>query len=145
MSKLVESVVINKPVEQVFTYLTDYGNLTEWELNMLEAEQTSEGKMGVGTTARGLVKAMGMKMEWTSEVTEFEQNKRLDDTINSGGSVIYEKVTFESDGETTEIFMEAEYKMGWPMKLLTPLMVPTLRKQLRTNLANLKKILEAAG
>ena len=44
------STMINRPVEEVFQFAMDTDKLTQWQGNLLETKQTSDGPMGVGST-----------------------------------------------------------------------------------------------
>ena len=44
------SVVINRPIEVVFTYVSNYENSLDWMAHVVEAETTPKGPVGVGTT-----------------------------------------------------------------------------------------------
>ncbi len=50
MFRLEHSVVINRPIEQVFEYVTNIENAPKWKSRLLEVTRTSEGPVGVGTT-----------------------------------------------------------------------------------------------
>lgn len=52
MVKFEESVVIERPLEQVFAFVSDPRNDTEWSEEIAEVRQTSEGPLGVGTSFR---------------------------------------------------------------------------------------------
>jgi uncharacterized membrane protein len=41
MVRIEERVEINRPVDQVFAYITDIKNLSKWEPAILEVEQTT--------------------------------------------------------------------------------------------------------
>jgi len=140
-----ESVIIKRPAEQVYAYVTDLKNLPQWEPAILEVEQTSSGDLGVGTTYRGVNKMMGMRMNWTSIVNECEPNKKWSETIISGGSRIDEHLDFDSVDGSTKFTLAYDMKAGGILRLLSPLITSTTRKQLKENLGNLKRILEARG
>jgi uncharacterized membrane protein len=76
MSRIEESIEIQRPVDHVFTFVTDMKNLPKWVPAMQEVEHTSPGQMGVGTTLKGIYNMMGLRMPWTSKVTEYEPNKK---------------------------------------------------------------------
>jgi len=50
MARIEATVDIECPVDKVFTYVEDAKSWPKWHLSMLEADQTSPGKVGVGTT-----------------------------------------------------------------------------------------------
>ena len=43
MMKIENSVLINQPVKDVFDFVTDLKNNTQWQTGILELEMTSEG------------------------------------------------------------------------------------------------------
>src|SRR4030042_5926505 len=123
MAKIEETVIINLPVDPVFDYVTNFDNLPQWEKNMLECVKTSEKSKGIGVTYRGVIKAMGMNMDWTSKVTDFEENTRVDQTITSGKTVIYEKLLFDDTDEgNTELNLIQDYKCGGILRLISPIL-----------------------
>ncbi len=46
------NVVIERPIEEVFAFVTDPNNDPLWQSTSLETEQTSEGPVDVATTFR---------------------------------------------------------------------------------------------
>ena len=46
------SVVINRPLEACFAYLTDLANDLEWRREWIDAEKTTHGPHGVGARYR---------------------------------------------------------------------------------------------
>ena len=143
MATIEETIIINKPVDPVFDYVTNFDNLTKWYTNILESVKTSEKSKGIGTTYKGVIKAMGMKMDWTSRVTDFEENTRVDKTITSGKITIYEKLLFdETDGGNTEFNLIQEYRCGGFYRLISPILVLSMHSTMKKNLAKLKSILE---
>ena len=146
MAKIEHTVIINRVVDPVFDYVTNFDNLPKWYTNILESVKTSEKPKGIGTTYKGVIKAMGMNMDWTSKVTDFEENTRVDKTINSGSTVIYEKLLFdETDDGNTEFNMIQDYHCGGLLKLISLILVYSMKQQMKKNLANLKQIMEAEG
>ncbi len=99
--------------------------------------------MGVGTTFGGTNKVMGRQMAWSSKVTEYAMNKMWRETIKSGSTLIDEHLTFSPVEGGTKFTQVYDMKVGGFLKLLSPMVVGSMRKEMRTNLGNLKSILEA--
>ena len=76
MAIIKESIEIMRPADKVFAYTTDAKSWPKWQ-PFPEAEQTSQGLMGVGTTTKGTIRMMGLSMKWTAKVTEYEPNKKF--------------------------------------------------------------------
>ena len=143
MAIIEESVVIKRPVDQVFAYVTNVKNLPQWESAMLEAEQTSPGQLGIGTTFRGATRVMGRRVLWTSKVTEYEPNKKWGETISSGSTLIEEHLIFDPVEGGTKLNIAHDIQVSGLLKLFAPTVISTMRKQTQSNLSNLKSILEA--
>ena len=45
-------VHLNKPVEQVFAFLTDTSKLSTWQSNLIKSEQLTEGPLRMGSRFR---------------------------------------------------------------------------------------------
>jgi uncharacterized membrane protein len=143
MAKYEESIEIKRPTDQVFAYVEEIKNLPEWELTISEAEKTSPGKIGVGTTFKGKNKVMGRQMAWTSKVTEYEPNKKWGETISSGSTVVKFQMTCDPIEGGTKFSEIYDMKVGGILKLFSPIMSSSMRKQTKANLAKLKSILES--
>jgi uncharacterized membrane protein len=143
MARIVDSVEIKRPVDQVFTYVTEIKNFPKWIPDMQEAVQVSPGNIGVGTSLRGMYKMMGLRMAWTSKITEYEPNKKFGEKIISGNVLTDELMTFDSTSEGTRFTFLCDLTVGGVLKLLSPIMASSMRKQTKTDLAKLKELLES--
>jgi carbon monoxide dehydrogenase subunit G len=77
MQRVERSARIGAPPETVFAYLADLGNLAEWQMGVVTAEQTSPGDIGIGSTARVVRELMGQRIEAPLTVTEYDPPQRL--------------------------------------------------------------------
>jgi uncharacterized protein YndB with AHSA1/START domain len=143
MARIEESVIIKCPVEKVFAYTTEAKSWPKWHGTMPEAEQTSQGQVGVGTTFRGKNRAMGQTSEWTAKVTEYEPYKRWGKVIDSKGIIIDNKLIFDPTEGGTRFTMLWDVKVSGFLKLLSFRIFSSMRKQLKMDLTNLKSIVEA--
>jgi uncharacterized protein YndB with AHSA1/START domain len=142
MAVIKETVEIKCPVDRVFAYVADAKSWPKWHLSMLQADQTSPGQIGVGSKFAGVNKVMGQRMPWTSNVTECTDNKKWCETISSGSTEIKEQITFDPIEEGTKFTQVYDMKVGGVLKLLSPMVVRSMRKEMKANLGNLKTILE---
>jgi len=76
MAKLEVSVVIKRPVEEVFSFTNDSADDTKWSSGLVEVNQVSEGPVGVGTIKREVNRILVKRIENTYEITEYEPNKK---------------------------------------------------------------------
>ena len=143
MAKLEISTVINRPVEEVFAFLSNYENLPKWSSSSSEVKITSEGPIGVGTTYRTVVKFLGQRIEGETEVTEYEPNRSCAHKAKSGPFPVENRVTFERVEGGTRVTLTTVAEPGGFFKLAEPLLVSIVKRQFEADLANLKELMEA--
>ena len=143
MARIEESVEIKRPPDKVFAYTTDARTWTKWQSTFPEAEQTSQGPVGVGTTFKGSIHMMGLTMKWTANATEYEANKKFGKTISCGSLTNQQHNTYDPAGGGTKFTIVYDMKVGGFMKLFSPMIVSSTRKALKKALGDLKGILEA--
>ncbi len=142
MLKIESSIVINRPVDEVFAVLSNIENNPKWSSGFLEAKKTSQGPIGVGTTWRAVQKALGQRIETEAEVTEYEPNRKC---TQRGKSPFPVKVqmTFESVEGGTRVNLRLEGEPGGFFKLAQPLVANMAKRNIEGDLANLKDLMEA--
>ena len=141
--KVQHSVIINRPIEQVFAFVTNLENELRWQPEIESIQLDSADPMGVGTTFREARRTFGRRYEWHFEVTQFELNKifcirTLSGTIPYQGCRVFEPV---SGG--TKVTEMGELQTGGLFKLLDPIMARLSKKPLEAAYSNLKSLLEA--
>jgi hypothetical protein len=142
MSRIEGSVIIRCPADKVFDYTTEAKSWPKWHGTIPEAEQTSQGQVGVGTTFRGKNRTMGQTSEWTAKVTEYDPYKRWGKVMDFGSIIIDNKLVCDPTEGGTRFTMMYDVKVGGLLKLLSPMVINSMRKQLKLDLVNLKTILE---
>ncbi len=139
-----DSIMIDRPVEEVFAYVTDVTNDPAWHTDVLEARKTSEGPIGMGTVWRSRFKpTMGIS-EGDMEVVGFEPNRTQ--VMRGQIGPMQPTLTYllePSDGGTKFTRRIEINVSGW-MKIMQPMMGMMLPKQNRGFLANLKRVLESS-
>jgi hypothetical protein len=143
MSRIEEGIEINCPVEKAFAFTTDAGSWNTWQSMILEAEQDSPGPVGVGATFRGTNRMMGRTMQWTASATEYEPAKKFGKNITSGSVVIEQHNTYTPTERGLKFTIAWDVKVNGFLKLMSPVIVSTMRKELRKSMVSLKQILEA--
>jgi uncharacterized membrane protein len=143
MAKLEHSVVINRPVEEVFHFATDIEKLPQWMTDLIEAKQTSQGPLGIGTTVSAVANPLGRRIESTQEVTKYDPNKIFEIKSISGNPESTDTYSFESVSGATKITRQTEVEVGGFFRLAEPLVLRMLNRQFDTNFSNLKDILES--
>jgi carbon monoxide dehydrogenase subunit G len=138
------SVVINRPLEEVFAELADLENNKKWRSGTIEAEKTSVGPIGVGTTYRMVNGTFGQRMEGEAEVTEFESNRRFVTKNRSGVAIETERIFEPAEGGTRVTFTVKAELAGF-FQLAEPLVAGIGKRRLESDLADLKDLMEAGA
>jgi uncharacterized membrane protein len=135
------STVVNRPLEDVFTYLVDIEKQLQWQSGLLKSEVTSWGPMGVGTTYRQVGQIMGRTIEWNSEVTEYTPNRSLSFRSSAGSFTVRVRVTFSAiqGGAMVNIAIEADVGGLWS----GPLLMDMVKTRVEADLRTAKNIIEA--
>src|SRR5512137_1452239 len=85
MIKVEGSEVIDRPIEQVWKFLTSVENAPKWDTGIVEARQTSDGPVGLGTTVEAVRESRNKRRTLKIKVTEYDPNKRVAWTIADAG------------------------------------------------------------
>jgi uncharacterized protein YndB with AHSA1/START domain len=141
-STMERSITINRPVEEVFAFVTDVANFAKWNKQAGQSEQSSEGPVGLGTKYRGSYDFMGRTMQWVSEITEFEPNQKAVQTIRMGPTEMIMGWFLQPVAGGTKFTIRTEGPTGGLAKLAGPLMDRTMEKDAEDDLARLKALLE---
>jgi uncharacterized membrane protein len=143
MMKVELSVVINRPIEEVFAFTTNLENASLFQPDVLESRQTSEGPISAGTTWQEVRHMLGRRMESTNVVTEYEPNKRIFFRTASGPIPVEGGYTFEPVEGGTKLIIVGQAETSGFFKLADPLVASIVKRQLEASSAILKDLLEA--
>jgi uncharacterized membrane protein len=143
MAKLEISIVINRPVEEVFAFLSNLENSPKYISGSVETKKTSEGPVGVGTTYRTVRKFLGRRIEEETELTAYEPNRRIASKGKAGPITAEGQVTFERVNGSTRVTVTMVAEPGGFFKLAQPLLVSMAKRQFEADVANLKDLMEA--
>ena len=143
MTAITLSVTVDRPVEEVWAFLSDFGNTTRWSRGVLAARQTSAGPLGAGSTLQTVVKAFGRRRTADYLVTEYEPNHAFAFEVTSGPMTSRARYSVEPAGAGTRLTASGEAEVTGLYRLLAPLLVRTLERHRPDDLATLKRILEA--
>jgi uncharacterized membrane protein len=139
------SVVINRPVKEVFQYASDTNKLVDWGEGIEEVTVTSDDPLGVGT--KYVIKnRMGRRLqEFENEVLIYEPTQKFGFRSGGGAFGFYTstRIFEEQHGKTlvTET-IEAEGPAGI-LRIFMPLIIGFIKKSHHDSLIRLKEILES--
>jgi uncharacterized protein YndB with AHSA1/START domain len=135
------TVSIERPVHEVFAYVSDLRNVPAWNYAIAETTKVTDGPVRVGTTYRQL-RTVPSRSEETLEVTALEPDRRFAVRGDLGpftGTLTYELE--EIDG-TTRLTNTADLEAHGVLRLAAPVVTGRVREAVATNLGTLKELLE---
>jgi carbon monoxide dehydrogenase subunit G len=135
------TIVINRPLEEVFGFLSDLENNLKWRPGMIEANKKSTGPIGVGTTYRMINNFFGRRIEGEAVVTEYEPHRKYA-TTNKSGLQIKTQRTFEPVDGGTMVTFSVWTELGGIFKLVEPLMATIGKRRLEADATTVKKLIE---
>ena len=143
MARVEHSVVIDRPVEDVWSFMADPENDSQWVSGVVESAKTSEGPMGLGATLKIVRNFLGRRIEADLELTEWEPNKRSAIRSTSGPISVAGTRTFEAVEGGTRVTDEVEADLRGFFRLAEPLVERTAQRQIESDYESLKGILES--
>ena len=105
--RLDETIVLDRPVHEVFAYVSEFSRVQEWDPAVSRAERLTAGPPGVGTEYRVDMNA-GFSIHYT--VVEFVDNERMLMTASSRFFTAREEIFFESTASGTTLRYVADFK-----------------------------------
>ena len=142
MITIEKSVHINKPISQVFAFMSDFANDAKWQSDLVRSEKTSDGPIAVGTTGLYVQKLMGQELKNDVVVTVYEAPKRFGMKTTSGPVQFEVQVSLEEMGGGTHLTLNAKGEPGGVFKVAEGLLKKELEKTFERDLEKLKQTLE---
>ena len=134
---------IDRPVADVFGYVTDPSKLPTWQTNTVSAMVVAGGPVGLGSRVVEVHRAPGGKeLSQVVEFWEFEPNRRLSIRVVEGPMPIDGTLKFEARERGTRMSFNVYGKPGGPLRFVKPLMQWALKRQFAGYCATLKRVLE---
>ena len=143
MISIEQSIHINKPIAEVFAFMSEFANDAKWQGDLVRSEKTSDGPTAVGTTGLYVQKVMGREIKNEVVVTVFEAPKRFGMKSTSGPVQFEALVNLEDMGGGTHLNLSMQGEAGGFFKVAEGLLKKELEKSFERDMANLKKLLES--
>lgn len=142
MVKFEHSIVINRPVEQVFAFSEDPATFPQWFVGVQEIGFVEGQTVAEGAKVRAVGSVMGKRIETVMTCRAFEANRRvaweMTQPFAQTSTYLYESVA-----GGTRVTMQGVAELDGFFKLAAPLIVSAVRRNMDASLHNLKDILEA--
>jgi len=141
MATFENTVMIRRPIEEVFGFLAQFENVPKWNYAIVETRKVSEGPVGVGTTYQQ-VRSVPSRSEERFEVTVYNPPRHLE--IQGQLGPLPSRLSYALDAlpEGTRVTNTVELELRGPGRLLGRVAVPRVRDAVAANVRKLKEVLE---
>jgi uncharacterized membrane protein len=132
------TIPIDRPIDEVFAFLSDFENIPKWNYYVLEVRRLSESPIGIGTTYH----QVRMTDEQDFRIIGFEPNHRVAvKTLPQSSPSFERRFTLYEEGDTTRIRDQWKLDTGRPA-LLERLARGRVKSAVSENLSKLKELLQ---
>lgn len=143
MINVEKATIINKPVEEVFAYVTGEGNYEKWQAGVESVIEQGPRNV-VGSSFTEVRKFMGQEMRTTLELTEFVPNAKWAAKVTKGPVPYVVTVLYEAYNGGTKMTTRVEGEPKGFFKLAEGMVASQLEKSLAEDGEKLKQLLEQA-
>lgn len=136
-----KSIVINRPVEEVFAFISNLENEHLWS-SASSAEYLEGGPGEVGSTARLVATFLGRDIESILKTTYYEFNHKMSFEVIEGMVTGNGWREVKVVGNATQVTQRMNLEFGSVFRAMKWVLKPTLQKQMEGDLKKLKALLE---
>lgn len=138
------SALIDRPVGEVFDFLTDAENTGTWFPAQVREAWTSPPPRGVGSTRRAWVRMLGRVRANDGVVTVYDPPVRAAIRIDAAGMALTVTLSFEPIGEATRVSVAFDVAGRGVARLAVAPFLAWYRRSWRRGLVTAKRLLETA-
>jgi uncharacterized protein YndB with AHSA1/START domain len=140
----VGSLIIARPVEEVFTYLSNFSNLPYWNSAIIQSNYKWAAPEVLGSTFVATFKFLDKQINTTCIVVEYEPNRQLSWRSISSPMDFFIRLSFEPFFEDTKLSYTVERKLLQGLFAQpSPALLNVAKSQFEIGLESLKILLES--
>ncbi len=136
---ITEHMHIDCPPATAFDLMADVRRLPDWNAGASRAEMRSDGPIGQGS--RFIAVNRGQELE--STITTFARPERLDFSVTGKAMDVAAAFRFTETSTGTGLVIEFDPKPKGIMKVLFPVLIPLIRRDLAKQHLKFKKFCES--
>ena len=136
-------ITINRPINEVFAYVSNLENGPKWQPELSEVRRITKGPVKIGSQFSSARIIMGQKMETTIEFVAYEPNSKY--TIKSiTGLLPFEQTSlFESTAGGTKLTTKIDLYPSGDIAQGESMLTASLKQEMETDFDSLKKLLDS--
>ena len=135
-------VTIDRPIYEVFDYVSDPLNIPHWQAGFSDVRLISASPLGVGTRFTSVRKFMGRKSQADIEFTDFKLNKKIAFKSVTGSTPFEELFLFEPADRGTRLTVRLGLQPSGLLGLAKPLIASGLKREVDEDIDILKETIE---
>lgn len=143
MSRIRNSIAIDRPIEDVFAILTDVEKTGIWFPGDVKEHWTSPPPYGVGSTRHAVVTMFGRRTENDAVATEYEPPHRAVMAGTSPNAPFVTALDFRQAGSGTRVDVTTDFNFRGAQRIIGPILTRLMARQWDQGLATLKRMMEA--
>jgi carbon monoxide dehydrogenase subunit G len=143
MAKFEINLVINRPIEEVFGFISNAENLPLWRASALEIKRTSSEPFGIGSVFKARFSFLGRPFYGDLTIIAHEPHEKYGTKVVGGPFPLEARYTLAPAESGTQLTLVIEGEPGGFFKLAEPLVVSMAKRAYEADLHNLKEMLEA--
>jgi uncharacterized protein YndB with AHSA1/START domain len=137
-----KSIVIERPLADVFAYVGDQRNAPRWQPGLVEVRRLTDGPPGVGTRHTFVRSFVGRRLEANNEYTAYEPDRKITFRTTSGPMPLEASYLFVAVPEGTHLTSTIDMNATGFVGLAEPLIARSLRREMDAAFLALKDVLE---
>lgn len=137
------SIVVRRPVAEVFAFVADARNRPSWDDSVVTEELTSAEPIRHGTTVHTRLRSMGREHAYDWVVTAFEPPVGMIVTSTAGPLPTTLTYVLTDLGDATHVQFTVVGRPTGALRLLRPAMARSTQKNLDRSFGRLQQVLEA--
>jgi carbon monoxide dehydrogenase subunit G len=147
MQRVSRRAVVDASPQAVFDYVADLDNLAGWQSGIVEARRTSEGAIGLGSTARVVRQLMGQRLEAPLTVTRHEPPNVLavESTVSGVQATAVIELAPLDGGSATDVSFTMEISASGLTAFMEPMIASAASGDLAASLDRLRSVFAEGG
>jgi uncharacterized membrane protein len=143
VARFEQEIVIERPPDEVFDYLSDLANLPEWQSSIVEVRREDDAPLREGARFTEVRRVAGRRIESTIEVATLEPGREFALRVVDGPLPGTVRHLVSAEGDATRLTVLGELGGGGLRSLAGPLLERAARHEAKSDLRRLKQVLEA--
>jgi hypothetical protein len=143
MATLSASIIINRPVHELFSFVSDYHNDWKWRSRRIDFQKFSDGDPAEFIATQKFIPLLGNNFNSTLKVVDFSINKHIISQIQFKKIlVVDERYFFSLENHLTRFEYSLRIEVSGILKIFEQLLTRRLQQDLINDQQWLKEMLE---